>query len=194
MIRPFESWRRTIWLWGLPFAFCVLNLLVFAFYHSFYAGEVERLDALYQQGKDNLAALNAEGRQIEIFLARIDRQEENIEALYADHFQTQSERFLRSIREVEKLAVDAGLEPASWAYPQDRSSDLVRRQIMFSVQGTYQELRTFINLLELTDQFLTLDSVTLAEGGPNTLGIQLVLSTVFTEEGSGNAPAEEADE
>ena len=45
MKRPFEAWRRSLVLWGLPVGFCLLNLLILGFYFSFYAGEVERLEA-----------------------------------------------------------------------------------------------------------------------------------------------------
>lgn len=182
---PFEAWQRTVWLWSLPLAFCVLNLLIFAFYHSFYAGEVERLDALYHQGEKDLTVLTAETQQIESFLARIDNQQDDIRALYEDRFQTQSERFLKAILEVRRLASEAGLRPTSFSYPQVEAGRLVQRRIQFAVQGTYQQLRTFINFLELTDQFVALDSVSLAETGTaDILGIQLQLSTVFTTDGS----------
>jgi len=190
----FEAWRRTVWLWSLPLAFVVLNLLVITFYHSFYAGEVERLDALYHQGVRDLAALEAETGQIEGFLVRIDDQEDRIRALYDEHFQTQSRRFTKAILDVKRLAADAGLAPTSFSYPQSQAGGLVQRQIQFSVQGTYQQLRTFINLLELADQFLALDSVSLSESGANTLGIQLVLSTVFTVDGSDGFREEATEE
>ncbi|MEE8523137.1 MAG: hypothetical protein V3T72_04330 [Thermoanaerobaculia bacterium] len=192
---PFEAWRRTIWLWSLPLAFCVLDLLVFGFYHSFYAGEVERLDALYHQGEEELAALEAESQQIEDFLVRIDNQQDDIRALYEDYFQTQPERFLEAILEVRRLASEAGLKPTSFSYPQDEAGSLIQRRIQFAVQGTYQQLRTFINFLELTDQFLALDSVSLSEtGGTDTLGIQLRLSTVFTADGTESFRVEAVEE
>ena len=56
---------------------------------------------------------------------------------------------------------------------------LIQREIQFSVEGTYRQLRTFINFLELTDQFLTLRGVALSEGGADRLSIRLQLSTVF---------------
>jgi Tfp pilus assembly protein PilO len=194
MRSPFEAWRRLLWLWSLPLAFCILNLLVFTFYHSFYAGEVERLDLLYRQGETDLAALETESREIEEFLARIDDQQDHIHSLYDSHFQTQSQRFLKAIREVERLATEAGLRPTAWSYPQSEAGGLVQRRILFSVQGTYQQLRTFVNFLELTDQFLTLDGVTLSESGTNTLGIQLALSTVFTADGTEAALVEATEE
>jgi hypothetical protein len=56
---------------------------------------------------------------------------------------------------------------------------LRRRAFVFSVQGTYPDLRKFINLLELSDTFLTLEQVTLSESSGGALGIQLRVSTLF---------------
>ena len=61
------------------------------------------------------------------------------------------------------------------------------------MDGTYLELRKFINLLELSDSFLTLEEVTLAgetRGEGPELNIRLSLSTLFaSEEGSDEATA-----
>ena len=74
----FEAWKRTLWVWSLPLAFCVLNLVVFTFYHTFYAGEVERLEALVERGHDEIEALEAETAKVEDFLARVEQQQSNV--------------------------------------------------------------------------------------------------------------------
>src|SRR5262249_7156107 len=40
-----------------------------------------------------------------------------------------------------------------------------KRSFVFEVDGTYLDLRKFINLLELSDSFLTLEAVSLSERG-----------------------------
>ena len=62
---------------------------------------------------------------------------------------------------------------------------LVRRNVNFGVTGTYDQLRTFINFLELTDQFLTLESVNLGGGAAERdprLRIRLSLATYFVRD------------
>lgn len=183
---PFEAWRRSLVLWGIPLAFCLLNLLILGFYSSFYAGEVERLEQRNRDIGQQLADLDEQSRQIEAVLDRIETQRLGIQRLYREYFATEAERFTEAIGEVKKLARDAGLNPTAFSYPQRvlAQEGLIQRQIQFSVEGTYQQLRTFINFLELTEQFLTLHSVSLAEGGPNRLSIRVQVSTVFAAEGS----------
>ncbi len=185
MRRPFEAWRRSLTLWGLPFIFCLLNLLVLGFYFSFYAGEVERLEQDNEIAEADLAELSRRSEEIEAKLVRIEAERRSIRALHRQHFQTEAERFTRAIQEVKVLARDAGLNPTSFSYPQRplQEEGLIERQIQFSVDGTYRQIRTFINFLELTDQFLTLNGVSLSEGGPDRLRIRLQVSTVFAADG-----------
>lgn len=185
MRRPFEAWRRNPWLWGLPLGFCLLNLLILFFYRSFYAGDVERLEKDYLGAVQDLAALEQESAQIDAFLARAETQNESIHRLYQEHFQSEAERFTRAISEVKRLAREAGLDPTAFSYPERQleQEGLIQRGINFTVQGTYRQLRTFINFLELSDQFLTLNDVTMSGGGSDPrdpqLSIRLTLSTVF---------------
>ena len=93
---------------------------------------------------------------------------------------------------VAELARRAGVEPSSIRYPEERLEDvgLTRRSIVFSVDGDYPGLRQFINFLELSELFLTLEEVSLAggtRGKSSKLRISLTVSTLFLE-----APPEEA--
>ena len=89
--------------------------------------------------------------------------EQQIAQLYDERFSTRSQRLTGITAEVKKLARKAGLEPQSICLPRgaDRGFGLVKRSFIFAVKGTYLELRKFINLLELSDSFLTLEEVTL---------------------------------
>ncbi len=57
--------------------------------------------------------------------------------------------------------------PRSITYPEEQIQQygLIKRSFIFSVEGTYADLRKFINLLELSDSFLTLEDASLAEEG-----------------------------
>lgn len=185
MISLFEAWRRNFWLWVLPLGFCVLNLLSYGLYRSAFAGKVERLEQQLASTDSYLAALDEEHSIYVDFLDRVRIHRERTSGLYGDYFQTEAQRFTRVIQEVKRLARQAGLRPSSLSYPrQDFSGyELVQRNISFGVEGTYDQLRSFINLLELADEFLTLQSVNLGESVANRrdpkLSINLVLSTMF---------------
>ncbi|MCP4656263.1 MAG: hypothetical protein GY856_12695 [bacterium] len=185
MRRAFEVWRRRLWLWGIPLVFCMLNLIGVACYQLAFAGKVRGLQGRFESASHDLAALRNEHLETEKFLARVETNRENIALLHSEHFSTEAERFTRVVQQVKRLAREAGLNPTSFSYPEDEIEewDLSKREIVFQVQGTYDQLRTFINSLELTDQFLILEKVALNETGAHksnpTLGISLTISTVF---------------
>ena len=99
------------------------------------------------------------------------------------------------IREVWELTSTVGLQPSSINYPEDPIVEygLVKRTFSFTVRGNYAQLRRLINLLELTDSFLTLEEVQLAGRGSDAqLRIGLRLSTLFVDDGRAEPDAEEA--
>ncbi len=180
----FEVWRRHLWLWVLPLAFCVLNLLAYSFYRSAFAGKVEILERRYQQATEQVGAMADERQLIEEFLARIESHEKQVRGLYGERFQTEPERFTRALQEIKRLAERAGLEPSTLSYPRREFGDhgLVQRSIKYSVQGSYEQLRNFINFLELTDHFIALQGVTLGDSKErHMLTITLELSTFFSK-------------
>ncbi len=192
----FEVWRRHLWLWALPVGFCVLNLLGIALYRSAFAGKVERLDAQYQNKITYRDQLREERQVVLEFLEDFSHHKERANGLYSEQFQTEAQRFTRVIQDVKKLARQAGLQPTTLGYPRKDfgAHHLVQRNINFSVTGTYDQLRNFINFLELADHFVTLNSVTLGDSGNSrsnpTLAINLVLSTIFTTRDLAEAPEE----
>jgi len=94
---------------------------------------------------------------------------------------------------VQSLARKAGLDPRSIAYPEPEIEDygLVKRSFIFTVDGDYLALRKFLNLLELSDSFLTLEDASVSEASKGQeLRLSLTLSTLFTKEkGKGPVPA-----
>lgn len=199
MTHPFEVWRRNLLLWVVPAGVCVLGALGLVIYYGTFDGRVETLANRHEAITAKLAEYRQESQEISEFLARVDGQDRKIDQLYLEHFETEDERFTRVLQEVKKLARDAGLQPTSFDYPIEvvDDYDLIRRGISFSVVANYQQLRTFINFLELTDQFLTLESIGLsgktAQGSNPTLNINLKLATFFATS-LPEAPAPSAEE
>lgn len=184
-----DIWRERSWVWAAPLAFLVLNLLVFGLYRARYSGGVEKLQERYDRDAAVLAQLQNSVSQAEGLLGRAERQQDEIDLLYEAHFATETERFTAFLREVRSLARTAGLNPGAFTYPEVELDDvsLVERNMNFVVEGTYEQLRTFLNLLELSDQFVTLRQVALggssAGGNSPILSVQLSLTTYFLDSG-----------
>lgn len=184
-----DIWRERPWTWAVPALFLAVNLLAFGVYRARYAGGVEKLAEEYDRDAEVLAQLQESVSQAEGLLTRAERQQEEIDLLYETHFATEPERFTDLLREVRSLARTAGLDPGTFTYPEEELEDvsLVERRVNFSVEGTYEQLRTLLNLLELSDQFVSLQEVAL--GGTSTgasspvLSVNLSLTTYFIDSG-----------
>ena len=184
MIDQLEIWRRRSWVWWLPLLFVVVNIGSILFFQTTFAGQLDKLENNYDKQAEQLGEYKEEVERIDQFLDQVKDQERMVSSLYRDHFGTESERFTRVLREIRTLARRAGLDPKSFSYPGGEIGEyeLNRLGIRFSVDGTYDQLRTFINFLELTDQFLTLESITLAGGKGDRdarLQIRFNVSTMF---------------
>lgn len=195
-----EIWRLRLWVWVPALLFFLANATAYVVYRFGFADRVESLEARLEEKKTELAPLAARRTHLERLIQRSRRNELEIRRLYDERFSTRSQRLIPITAEVKQLARSAGLNPAALSYPQQPIEEygLVKRSFSFSVDGTYLELRKFINLLELSDSFLTLEEVTLdgegGEQGPD-LRIRLHLSTLFaseagSEESSGAPDAE----
>lgn len=182
-----EIWRQRLWIWVPALLFFLANAVAFSVYRFGYAGQVQSIEADMDSVREQLAPLQQRRAVLERRLQRARAAETAVRQLYADRFSTRSQRLTRVTTEVKTLARKAGLNPKTITYPEQAIEDygLVKRSFVFPVEGTYGELRQFLNLLELTDSFLTLEAVTLSEEshdqGPE-LHMSLTLSTLFARE------------
>ena len=190
-----EIWRQRIWIWLPALLFFLANAVAFSVYRFGYAGQVQSLESDMESVREQLKPLEQQRTVLERRLQRARAAETEVQRLYADRFSTRSQRLTRMMSEVRTLARQAGLNPKSISYPRQDIEDygLEKRSFVFQVGGTYAELRQFLNLLELTDSFLTLEAVTLSEEGGDEgpeLQMNLTLSTLFARESEdGSLPA-----
>lgn len=184
-----EVWREKPWVWILPAVFLLVQILALVVYQVRYAGGVETLERTYAREAEALATLQEQRARGETLMARAVREREELSALYEIRFATEAERHTDFLKEVRKLARDAGMDPLSFSYPKETLEDqgLVKFDVQFTIQGTYEELRSFMNLLELTDQFVILESVGLGSASQTagrqdpTLSITVDLSTYYRD-------------
>jgi type IV pilus assembly protein PilO len=189
-------WRQRTWVWAPALAFFVLNLALFSAYRMVYSGQVENLRDRLASRMEQLEELEAEAAEAERLVESARTTREALAGLYENRLASERTRFTKVTAEVRELARRSGLEPSAMSYPTEEIEDygLVKRYFTFSVSGTYVELRRFINLLELTPTFITLEQVSLSgdDNQGNQLRIRLTLSTLFAEEGAEPARAEAA--
>ena len=94
-----------------------------------------------------------------------------------------SQRLTAVIQEIKGLAERAGIEPNRIGYQESRIEEhgLVQESLVFGVEGSYGQFRQLVNLLEVSEDFLILDSVGLREASGSDLDVDLSISTLFAQ-------------
>ena len=190
-----EIWRQRPWIWVPALVFFLANATAFSVYKLGYAGQVEKLDDDIHTQEQTIQKLGADTRQLNMMIDRVRTNQEQVQQLYAERLSTRSRRLTGITREVKELATQAGMTPRSLSYPEEQIQDynLIKRSFVFSVEGTYPELRKLVHLLETSRSFISIEEVTVASNseGPE-LKIDLSLSTLFAmtaEDGAAAVPA-----
>lgn len=181
-----EIWRQRLGIWVPAVVFFLANLGAFAVYQLGYAGRVETLEERLEAQEQTLKKVDDERKELETMLARVQTNERQVEQLYAQRLSTRSQRLTSVTSEVRGLARRAGLEPRAISYPEEAIEEygLIKRSFNFTVEGTYSELRQFINLLEVSRSFVAIEEINLignTDEGPE-LQIDLSLATFFSRE------------
>lgn len=200
MRNPGEIWRQRLWVWVPALLFFLANATAYTVYRFGFADRVASLQEDLKAQKDQLDPLVARKQKYEALLARSRRNDAEIRRLYAESFSTRKQRLTNITAEVKSLARKAGLDPKALSYPEEQIQQygLIKRSFVFSVEGSYVNLRKFINLLELSNSFLTLEAINLTPGTGNQpvrsrsgavqapagseLRISLTLSTLFARD------------
>jgi chorismate mutase len=174
-----ERWQ----LWLPALLFLLANVGVFSVYRLAYAGRIQALDDRVRVLDGERAKAESRRQELEAARAAAARSQSDIETLYRDRFSTERQRLTRMIAEVKGLAQKAGLDPNRISYPVEEieAYGLVKKSVVFTVGGTYPQLRQLINFLELSSSFLTLEGVRLSGDSqqPGQLRIDLNISTLF---------------
>ena len=182
-----EIWRLRLWVWVPALLFFLANAVAFSVYRFGYADQVQSLEADLGEAQKELQPQTVRRKELERRIQRANAAKVAVKELYDEQFLTRSQRLTRVTSEVKSLARRAGMNPRTFSYPEQELQDygLVKRSFVFPVEGTYLELRQFLNLLEHSESFLALESVTLSEvnndQGPE-LRINLKISTLFSQE------------
>lgn len=180
-------WRRHLRGWLPPLVVFFLALAALLFYRLVFAGEARAGGRQLERRATEVARLTQQRERAEKLVERLRLNQQRIDEFRSQRLATEAERLTQVIAEVKDLARRASVEPSSIRYPEERLQKvgLTRRSIVFSVDGDYGGLRRFINFLELSDLFLTLEEVSLSgrsSGGSSKLRISLQISTLFLDE------------
>lgn len=193
MSRFLSLFRRRLWVWLPALLFLVANLLALVVFQVRFAGRAEvSVEELVAAEREHASLVERRQRR-ESQVEAIDTTRRQVDDFYDHRLATEEDRLTGLIAEIKDLAQRSGLSPSAISYPREQLEDygLRKRGFVFRVEGSYTDLRKFINLLELSDSFLTLEQVALSESGTGQrLSINLRLSTLFAVDGGPPLEAE----
>jgi hypothetical protein len=178
---PLEPFRRHPWLWAAPLALVAINVVWLSAFGSGARLRAADLDSRLGRARETHAAETGRLAERERLWIAATENRGRVESLYRERFSTERGRLTAVVREIRELASRAGLEPQTVSYPEESLEEygLVRRSLVFTVEGDYADLRTFLHLLELTPTFVNVEQIRVGERPVGALGIALRLSTLF---------------
>jgi hypothetical protein len=186
-------WREKRILLIILGALLLANTIFFFTYRVQYVSRLEDLDATQEQTKARLQQAHRLRITAEQQLAGYKKVQNDLQILYNERWSTPLMRLTALIDEVKRLAAASHLEPPSYSFTnsETKSTNNIRGSagintvgIAFTVQGTYEQVRRLINLMELSDQFVIIDGISLASTGAaaeKTLTLNIRLKTLFRD-------------
>lgn len=177
------------------------NTLFFFTYRVRYQNRLDDLDARLEAAETRLQKAQTQRLRAEQSLRGYRQVERDVLEVFDEHWSTESRRFTALLTEVKRLAVASSLVPSQYTFARaetERVGTGRRREalganevvISFSVNGSYAQVRRLINLFELSQQFLIIQSISLAAKEGNSLTLNLQLKTLFRDAPAATAAAE----
>ena len=182
MRRWVSLWSRRSRLWVPPLLFVLINLLLLGGHRWILLVRVTAQEQSLNSAEERLESLRTAREGFELSLDRAEVTRRLIDEIRGQEFETQSRRLTRMMGDIKALTRRANLSgPDNIAYSGDVLEEvgLLRKEIRFSVIGSYENLRRLINFIELSESFLILEEVRVQESDGGTLKIGVTLSTLF---------------
>ena len=172
------------------------NAIFFFTYRVQYEARLHALDTRLKQAEDDLQRARDKRLGAEKQLASYSKVQSDLETLYNRTWATKAQRLTVLINALKKMGATTQLDPNSMGFSQALDKDAQKNgrigtsivTITFSVHGTYQQVRRLINLLELSDQFVIIDTIHLGGFQNGILTLDLRLKTVFKDQPGGALP------
>jgi hypothetical protein len=174
------------------------NTIFFFTYRVQYVSRLQDLAERQEQTQSRLDQVRHARITSEQQLAAYKKVQTDLQVLYNERWSTLMQRLTALIDEVKRLAAASHLSPPSYTFSngETKSTSVTTTgikgsigtttvEIAFNVQGNYEQVRRLINLLELSDQFVIIDGISLtaaeATGAEKVLSLNIRLKTLFRD-------------
>jgi hypothetical protein len=183
-------WREKQLLLIILAVLLIANTAFFFTYRVQYEQRLQSLDTRLHDSEARLQRARAIRMSTQQQIDGYRRVENDLQMLYNQRWATEAERLTALVTEIKKVTAASQLIPQTLAFAE--TTDAAKSgtsgtgtsivHINFSVQGTYQQVRRLINLLELSDQFVIIDAISIGAGAADKqLTLNMRLKTVFRD-------------
>ncbi|MEN8163383.1 MAG: type 4a pilus biogenesis protein PilO [Acidobacteriota bacterium] len=172
--------------WVLAVAFCLAALGILIWQTSGPMGRRGLIENQIEQLNQEIDRLDLMTQQARAERDQVAMTGETLERIDGELFGKLDDRMTAVLREVGAASRDAGLLPDGFSYQEvvnDRTGG-VRFGIGFSVEGTYEQIRSLLESLQASPQFLIIDSISFKgeeDARSQILSIRLQVSTYLAE-------------
>jgi hypothetical protein len=189
-------WKENRLILGILGVLFAANVFFFFTYRVQYQSRLEEAAQRQTDAENDLAKARGTRVSYERQLASYFKVQHELDKLYNERWSTQTQRLTSLILEVKRLNAATKMEPATYTFTGGEMKEPTTGQerarpgsigtktvsIVFTVQGDYQQVRRLINLLELSEQFVIIDSIQLAGSAADPkLTLNLRLKTLFRD-------------
>jgi hypothetical protein len=166
------------------------NAFFFFTYRVQYESRLEALDARRDQARAQLAEAKNGRARAEQQLAAYRKIDRDVQVVLNERWSTEEQRLTGVIAEIRRLTERAQLTPpASTSYSRGEireragsaGTGATEVGVGFTVSGTYQQIRRFINLLELSNEFIIIDRLGLSAAEGDRLTMNIHIKTLFRD-------------
>ena len=181
-----NAWIRFWYLWALPLAVVVLNVVWLAGLRSTVVGQDSVLAQRLSDAQAALSRLESQAGQLGRTEKALAQLRENLDALRKVDMAPMKKRLVPFLTDVLKRTQDAGLkvERVSYTAQRQEKSGLVYFSAGYGVKGTYEQIRRCAFLLESSPEFIVLEGLAL-RGDENAssleVAVQLAVGTYFAD-------------
>jgi hypothetical protein len=184
-------WREHRILLGVLAALLVANAIFFFTYRVQYEARLSALDARLQQAEDDLQRARSKRIAAEQAVTSYRQVQTDLQTIYNTDWATEPQRLTTLYAEIKRLAAASQIAmPRTFSFTRTEDREMqksggvgtVTVTIVFTAQGTYQQVRRLINRLELSNQFVIIDAINIGSGNtPDNLTVNFRLKTLFRE-------------
>ena len=187
-------WREKRILLLVLGALLLGNIVFFLTYRVQYQSRLDETDERLAQAEGQLARVRQSRADAEAKLQAYKKVERDVAAIFDEHWSTRPRRLTRMIGEIKELANASNAVPHTYSFTladvepeggvRGRRIEVGAEEVAvgFSVDASYDQARRLINLIELSQQFMIIESIGLSAGDENKLTLNLHLKTLFRDE------------